>query len=76
MSKKYKKISTKIKLPTDRNGMPIDVGCVMMFDHDCVKVESLTYYGDAFKSLGYQWTANVGDDEIDNLAGGEVIWRP
>ena len=73
MSKKHK-VPTKVKLPTDIHGQPIDIGCMMRFGEECIRIDSLTYYGTEFDNLGYRWVAN--EEEFDNLAGGEVIWRP
>lgn len=77
---KAPKATSLIALPTDRNGMPIHIGDVLMWDGgDTIRVESLTYYGDEFESLGFRWVANedaVNDKErSDNLGCGEIIWK-
>lgn len=72
------KRKAKVKLPTDRNGEPIHVGDVMVWDDgSVVKIESLTYYGDEFDMLGFCWVANEEYTEqyVDNLDGGEIVWR-
>ena len=72
------KRKAKVKLPTDRNGEPIHIGDVLVWDYgDFIKVESLTYYGDEFDALGFRWVANIESDDkyADNLSGGEIVWR-
>ena len=70
----------KLKLPVDRNGEPINLGDVLMWDNgDTVKVDTLTYYGREFESIGCVWVANedgTSDEKrSDNLTGGKIIWR-
>lgn len=70
----------KVELPTDRNGTPIHIGDVLMWDSgDTIRIESLTYYGSKFDNLGFRWVANEDledeRDRSDNLDSGEVIWK-
>ena len=71
MSKKPKKRKRKIKLPTDRNNVPIHVGDWLWFEDgdEMIHVESLTYMG------GGEWFAGNENDDCasDNLGAGIVI---
>lgn len=66
MSKRHKR---KVNLPVDRNGVPIDVDDVLMWDDGTVlKVATLTYYGKGWEKYGC-WTAEDEDEEFsDNLS--------
>ena len=58
----------KVKLPTDVNGTPIDVGDWLMFDDGPFHVRNLVYFGHG------QWDAE--DDEgaySDNIGNGTVV---
>lgn len=57
----------KIKLPTDRNGIPINVDDVLMWDDGFGKVCSLGYYGEVEGE--HLWVAmdENGDELSDNL---------
>lgn len=69
MSKKQKR---KVKLPTDRNGTPIDVDDVLMWDDGTtLKVATLTYYGSSFESIGC-WTAEDEDEQFSDNLGASV----
>lgn len=71
MSKKPKR---KVKLPTDRNGTPIDVGDVIGWDDGTiVKVDTLTYLGAEFADTIGSWVVNIETECYDNPQGSEVI---
>jgi len=67
MSKRRKR---KIKLPTDRNGNPINVGDWLMFDDGPFHVQSLTTIGDGcWMSEAVDGT----DSYSDNLGAGVLL---
>jgi len=69
MSNKQKR---KVKLPTDRNGTPIDVDDVLMWDDGTtLKVAVLNYYGSSFESIGC-WTAEDEDEEFSDNLGASI----
>ncbi len=71
MSKKPKR---KVKLPTDRNGTPINVDDVVGWDDGTIcRVETLTYLGEEFEDAIGSWVINIETDCYDNLRGCEVI---
>lgn len=75
MSKK-RKARGKIALPTDRDGVPIDVGDVIAWDDEdgtVCKVETLTYLGDEFADTIGAWVVNIETDYYDNPQGSEVL---
>ena len=66
----------KLPLPTDRNGVPIDVGDVIGWDDDdgtLCRVDTLTYMGDEFADSVGSWIVNVEEEGYDNLAWCEVV---
>lgn len=60
----------KVALPCDRDGVPIHVGDLLMWDDGTtLKVATLTYYGPDYERMG-AWTAeDEHEDFSDNLAG-------
>lgn len=67
-----KKRKSKVKLPTDKNGTPINVGDWLMFSDGPFHVNALVYIG---KGPNDGWYAE-GDDEnafSDNLGAGVLI---
>lgn len=58
-----------MRLPTDRDGHPIDIGDWVMFDEGPILVASLTLYEDG------NWSAGTLDDDYasDNLGAGRVM---
>lgn len=83
MPKKHKykkpkllKVKRKVKLPCDRTGAPIHIGDVLQWDGgQRMRVATLTYYGEDFKSVGC-WTAEDEDGEFsDNIEMSLIVWR-
>ena len=61
----------KVKLPTDRTGMPIHIDDVLEWeDGTRLRVDILNWYGGGF------WTAEDDNGEFsDNLGASVVVWR-
>lgn len=71
-------MAKKVKLPVDRNGHPVNVDDVLMWDDGTVmKVATLTYYGKGFDAIG-SWTAEDenGEGFTDNIKGAvNLTWH-
>ncbi|MBQ9002149.1 MAG: hypothetical protein IJ087_09880 [Eggerthellaceae bacterium] len=68
MSKKQRK---KVKLPRDRNGVPIGIGDIIAWDDGTtMRVAVLNYYGDGC------WTVwGEGEEDSDNIDNSKVVWK-
>ena len=67
-----KKPKSKVKLPCDRIGTPINIGDVLEWDDGSrLHVTVLEWYGDGF------WVGTDADsaDESDNLQAGIIVGR-
>ena len=71
-------LAKKVKLPVDRNGHPVNVDDVLMWDDGTVmKVGMLTYYGKGLDIVG-SWIAEdeSGEDFTDNIkAAVNLTWH-
>jgi hypothetical protein len=71
--KKPKKVSKKVRKPTDRTGAPITIGDVLEWDDGSrMRVDVLEWYGDGF------WCATdcSQDDFSDNISAAVVVaWK-
>lgn len=67
----------KVKLPLDRNGVPINIDDWLMFDDGLFHVDVLNYYGKGLEhAIGGCWTAEDEDgNTCDNLSAGRVVGR-
>ena len=74
--KSKQKTSKWIRRPCDRTGAPIHIGDVLQWDGgQRMRVATLTYYGEDFKSIGC-WTAEDEDGEFsDNIEMSLIVWR-
>ena len=76
MSKKKKKLKRKILLPTDRNGVPINVGDMVAWEDGTVmKVEIMHFLGEDCVVGDWHIEGRDDDDYSDNPGGGVVIFK-
>ena len=76
MSKKKKRLKRKILLPTDRNGVPIEVGdMVACEDGTVMKVVIMHFFGEDSAVGDWHIEGRNDDDYLDNPRGCVVIFK-